>query len=260
MNSIIYTLTEYVPSARRWNATFSGGSAADAAWLDDPLWQRAGDMTLIADAPATPQPSAPVVACKAPTWCGQRLPDALMRGYEMGTVRTTKWTSIVHCSTACRDVEAKLACSNFDCAKASPHSGECALIIPPSKPAGWCCGASDCEAHLDTCPKVVAARAKSRPAEQPKPAAKAHDFSDPYCATKTISGRPMRMCVACGEFECDAVPGCEPQTNWRAFWEAELLAGNPSGILRDPAIPERLPRPRLAHSMNIEDPTLPEAR
>jgi hypothetical protein len=61
MNGIVYTLTEYVPSARRWNATFPGYSAADTAWLDDPLWQRAGAMTLLADAPATPQPSAPVV-------------------------------------------------------------------------------------------------------------------------------------------------------------------------------------------------------
>jgi hypothetical protein len=70
----------------------------------------------------------------------------------------------------------------------------------------------------------------------------------------------MRMCVACGEFECDAVPGCEPQANWRSSWEAELAVCNPSDILRDPAIPERIVKPPMAHSMGVEDPTLPEAR
>jgi hypothetical protein len=195
------------------------------------------------DAPAAPQSSAPVVACNA--FCGmthaQLALDAQASkdwiadpGYSLPDNRI-RW-----CSPTCRD------------ARLFPVP-PLAAQLAEAKRQPCCVHAedSDFDEHDDDCPAVTAAK----PAEQPKPA-KAHDFSDPYCATKTISGRPMRMCVACGEFECDAVPGCEPQANWRAFWEAELAAGNPADILRDPAIPERLPRPRLAHVAGMHDDDL----
>jgi hypothetical protein len=98
-----------------------------------------------------------------------------------------------------------------------------------------------------------------KPAEQPKPAAKGHDFSDPYCARR-YKGDVVRLCVACGAFDKDGMrsPKCDPTDGWRKGYEGWVGEAAQSG---KPYLgPERLPRPRLAHSMGIEDPTLPEAR
>jgi hypothetical protein len=171
--------------------------------------------------PATPQPSAPVVACKAPTWCGHRLPDALMRGYEMGTVRTTEGTSIVHCSPACRD------------AKHPPLA---------AKPA-------EAKKCLDACDDCSVCK----PAEQPKPAAKADCL---FFGKSRIHGGAIHkrhwknmFGVVMSTTVCD----------YHYLHEIEPKGGG-SDVLHNDKVPERLPRPRLAHSMGIEDPTLPEAR
>jgi hypothetical protein len=56
--------------------------------------------------------------------------------------------------------------------------------------------------------------------------------------------------------DSEARPSCD-----RCFLEREMsLFGQYDGILRDPAIPERIAKPPMAHSMGHEDPTLPEAR
>jgi hypothetical protein len=119
----------------------------------------------------------------------------------------------------------------------------------------WCCGyaaATDGADHISACPN------KSKPAEQPKPAAKGHDFSDPYCARR-YEGAVVRLCVACGAFDIEGMraPACEAK-NWRPGYEG-WLGGHEHGILRDPAIPERIVKPQMAHSMGIEDPAPEDA-
>jgi hypothetical protein len=113
---------------------------------------------------------------------------------------------------------------------------------------------SDFDEHDDDCH----AAANAQTAEQPKPAAKGHDFSDPYCARR-YEGAVVRLCVACGAFDVEGMraPACEAK-NWRPGYEG-WLGGHEHGILRDPAIPERIVKPQMAHSMGIEDPALEDA-
>jgi hypothetical protein len=202
-----------------------------------------------ADATATPQPSAPVVACKAPTWCG-------FKADSNTDERRATWLAI---SPKPKIFGGLLVGSPAFC---SPGCFE--RQVPPlaAKPAEAkrqpCCihaEDSDFDEHDDDCH----AAANAQTAEQPKPAAKGHDFSDPYCARR-YKGDVVRLCVACGAFDKDGMrsPKCDPTDGWRKGYEGWVGEAAQSG---KPYLgPERLPRPRLAHSMGIEDPTLPEAR
>jgi hypothetical protein len=200
-----------------------------------------------ADAPPTPQPSAPVVACKAPEWCGfvqgdRKDPRRQRYIEDMSPNEGVYVGTHCYCSSAC---------------------------VPPlaAKPAEAtaCCdrGTLGCDAgyrddgrlhsHRQFCKEQTRAKA----AEQFKPA-KGHDFSDPYCARR-YEGAVVRLCVACGAFDVEGMraPACEAK-NWRPGYEG-WLGGHEHGILRDPAIPERIVKPQMAHSMGIEDPALEDA-
>lgn len=98
------------------------------------------------------------------------------------------------------------------------------------------------------------------PAPQPAPA-KPHDFSDPYCARRRAMGTVARLCITCGAAQ-DIVEArtdidCRPNHGWREVSEMALCDSD--GILRDGKVPERIERPKLAHSYGVECPALEDA-
>jgi hypothetical protein len=200
-----------------------------------------------ADAPATPQPSAPVVdrsACK--TFCGQTYWQLGVCDAQGATSAGNEWRETAAypepssdtfsnirtwCSPACRD------------ARLPPLAAQPAEENPF---IATCCGAVGLEAHRPHC-KLT------KPAEQPKPAAKAeclffgksklHGGEIHFRHWKNMHG------IVMGTTVCD----------YHYLHEIEPKGGG-SDVLHNDKVPERLPRPWLAHSMGIEDPTLPEAR
>jgi hypothetical protein len=205
-----------------------------------------------ADAPAAPQPSAPVVACKAPEWCGYMIGDDEKRAAYLGggdNLIGVLSTDERHryCSVACRD------------AKLPPLAAQPAEVKPSAtgKPLCPTCGRLESQ-HTNPLAHKFGEPKKAKPAEQPKPAAKAHDFSDPYCARR-YEGAVVRLCVDCGTFETTPVRECGTVgPMWRVDFE-RWVGKKAAGILRDPAIPERIAKPQMAHSMGVEDPTLEDA-
>jgi hypothetical protein len=94
-----------------------------------------------------------------------------------------------------------------------------------------------------------------KPAEQPKPTAKGHDFSDPYCARR-YEGAVVRLCVDCGTFETTPVRECGTVgPMWRVDFE-RWVGKKAAGILRDPATPERIVKPPMAHVAGSHDDDL----
>jgi hypothetical protein len=187
-----------------------------------------------ADAPATPQPSAPVVACKAPDWCGipETGPDVRSKAFYAhcadGGAYVTDGTNI-YCSRDCQfpklpPLAAKPAEAKRRCPGEIKGGKRCALDY----------------AHAEPC----------KPAEQPKPTAKGHDFSDPYCRTSVA-----RCCKACGittlsvavELPCVAFPG------WRERYEANLNTDGLTNVLSNDKHPERIAKPQMAHSSQWAD-------
>jgi hypothetical protein len=103
--------------------------------------------------------------------------------------------------------------------------------------------------------QIAAAKAIPKPAKQPKPAAKAHDFSDPYCARR-YEGAVVRLCVDCGTFETTPVRECGTVgPMWRVDFE-RWVGKKAAGILRDPATPERIVKPPMAHVAGSHDDDL----
>jgi hypothetical protein len=194
-----------------------------------------------ADAPAAPQPSAPVVACKAPEWRGmpweQRKKNAAYRALKEANggmacdlagrglaVFVFDKSELAFCSPACRD------------AKHPP------LAAPPGE-------AKRVRLHVPPC--YCADCGDVKPAEQPKPA-KGHDFSDPYCARR-YEGAVVRLCVACGAFDKDGMrsPGCELIDGWRKGFEGWV--GETAQAGKPYTGPERIAKPPMAHSSQWAD-------
>jgi hypothetical protein len=189
---------------------------------------------------AAPQPSAPVVACKA--YCGlsaesdeyAETDDSILSGtaFEVLGWEKSGGDDRRFCSPACR------------AARLPP------LAAQPAEANSTCKGG--CGRRLGGTPRDYCVTCKPfQSAEQPKPAAKAHDFSDPYCVVR----RGILACVACGvarQFDCVALSACVPRPGWRERVEF-AIADNTTGILRDPAIPERIVKPPMAHSSQWAD-------
>jgi hypothetical protein len=181
-----------------------------------------------------------VVACKAPEWCGHHIDDgdekqqAWMKDdrYPPGAAFRSEDGMYRYCSPSCYDAKhPPLAAQPAEAKRERLHA-----------PHYYC---ADC--------------GYDHPAEQPKPAAKDHDFSDPYCARR-YEGAVVRLCVACGAFDKDGMrsPGCELIDGWRKDFEGWV--GETAQTGTPYTGPERIVKPPMAHSMGIEDPTLPEAR
>lgn len=116
------------------------------------------------------------------------------------------------------------------------------------------CGASIFELHGDACAMTTPLAAHPAPA-------KLHDFSDPYCARRRAMGTVARLCITCGAAQ-DLVEArtdidCRPNHGWREVSEMALCDSD--GILRDGKVPERIERPKLAHSYGVECPALEDA-
>jgi hypothetical protein len=189
-----------------------------------------------ADAPATPQPSAPVVACKAPDWCGipETGPDVRSKAFYAhcadGGAYVTDGTNI-YCSRDCQfpklpPLAAKPAEAKRRCPGEIKGGKRCALDY----------------AHAEPC----------KPAEQPKPAkveclffgkSKLHGGEIHFRHWKNMHG------IVMGTTVCD----------YHYLHEIEPKGGG-SDVLHNDKVPERIVKPQMAHSMGIEDPTLPEAR
>ncbi len=93
-------------------------------------------------------------------------------------------------------------------------------------------------------------------------AAKAHDFSDRYCVY-SYRGKLTPACKDCGlgrsmASASELAAACVPDARWRERYDegrqARFKSTAPlTGILRDEAVAERLPRPRLTHSSTWAD-------
>jgi hypothetical protein len=146
-----------------------------------------------------------------------------------------------YCSVACRD------------AKLPPLAAQSAEVKPSAtgKPLCPTCGRLESQ-HTNPLAHKFGEPKKAKPAEQPKSASKAIcQAAMGYCpdAPKTriimdyLRKKPIR------------VEWCDPcALAYEQHHVTTAQTGTPY------AGPERLPRPRPAHSMGIDDPTLPEAR
>jgi hypothetical protein len=185
---------------------------------------------------ATPQPRAPVVACKAPTWCGKmRLEseeiERLFRGSDLpGVVRDGRYRC-----TECRHPALPLVAQPAE-AKLPNDSGWCEVCLAK-------------RVYTASCEHAIAAR---KPAEQPKPAAKRPVCGACNQASPTVSVRWMKVnhaALVCQYRRCDPCYLANEHLLDDVFDE-------PSGILRDPAIPERIAKPQMAHIANCHDDDL----
>jgi hypothetical protein len=187
------------------------------------------------DAPAAPQPSAPVVdraGCHPD--CGQDGPSYEASPHSsfsaLGYERVIS-NNIHYCSKAC-------AVAKYPPLAAQP--AEAKRRCPGEIKGGKRCALD--YAHAEPC----------GPAEQPKPAAKG-----PVCSVKLYPHNDAApVIMRTWSKRLGPTPTCEP-----CFLSLEETAFKATvGTGKPYTGPERLPRPRLAHSMGIEDPTLPEAR
>jgi hypothetical protein len=239
-------------------ATVNGKPRDDGGYVFyDKNWHEPNRPMTLLDVPA----AAPLAAvCKAPTWCGVELDAGDPRAVIYLDASDKHYTKNMpqrgmppasrkgyrFCSPACRD--ARLPPLAAQPAETKPCGGG---DLNCNKPAGHSGGHAWSTSRIPN---------RAQPTEQPAPA-KPHDFSDPYCAT-----RFGRLCVACGvgrQYDGIAFSPCSPRPQWRADREKALTAQGvgyiAAGILRDPAIAERLERPKLAHSFGVEDPALEDA-
>jgi hypothetical protein len=187
------------------------------------------------DAPAAPQPSAPVVdraGCHPD--CGQDGPS-----YEASP----------HSSFSALGYERVISNNIHYCSKACAVAKYPPLAAQPAEAkrdmSGLCCPKFyNRQGHSEWC--------KAKPAEQPKPAVKG-----PVCSVKLYPHNDAApVIMRTWSKRLGPTPTCEP-----CFLSLEETAFKATvGTGKPYTGPERLPRPRLAHSMGIEDPTLPEAR
>jgi hypothetical protein len=200
-----------------------------------------------ADAPAIPQPSAPVVACKAPTWCGMSDDFSVNEKTTEGMARSEAYhadesgnygivrENTVYCSDAC----------------APP------LAAQPAEAKGAVfkcgCGVDEGKAHRGDCPRL-----KAKPAEQPK-----SEKGQPRCGNngcKTpLQNVAQRWCSFTDGSPAVLEWSCEPchLKDEAEFAELMMFATTGiSGILRDPAIPERIVKPPMAHIAGMHDDDL----
>jgi hypothetical protein len=209
----------------RWMSRIVGMSVACP--IEAMHWE---NLALVADAPATPQPSAPVVdraACEA--WCGmvygtQTVP---LSAFLNPDDPIGKWKRGGYCSKQCAD---------------NRHPPLAAQ--PAEAKACYRCLVGYGQ-HTPPC-------VRAQPAEQPKPAAKVEcrvRFSVSGCFGEVLD----RVLTKAGV----AVPCCE---TCMVAQDGQFARSKIHTTGKPYTGPERLPRPRLAHSMGIEDPTLPEAR
>jgi hypothetical protein len=190
------------------------------------------------DAPAAPQPSAPVVdraGCHPD--CGQDGPSYEASPHSsfsaLGYKRVIS-NNIHYCSKAC--AVAKYPPLAAQPAEARKHISNCSMDTD----------------HKGACRGSDEPAEKCQPAEQPKSAAKG-----PVCSVKLYPHNDAApVIMRTWSKRLGPTPTCEP-----CFLSLEETAFKATvGTGKPYTGPERLPRPRLAHSMGIEDPTLPEAR
>jgi hypothetical protein len=225
-----------------WFAESTGGLTG-CQLLDD-MWEGDGffTMTLLADAPAAPQPSTPAArACKAPDGyvkCSQ----AACQNWHEPHVRGVPRVPYRHCTPCWNALNGE---------GGTAETWTPPLATQPAEAKPMRCLVDGCDGFIEgtppKCTKDCGAKYLAKPVEQPKPAAKGHDFSDPYCARR-YEGAVVRLCVDCGTFETTPTRECGTVgPMWRVDFE-RWVGKKAAGILRDPAIPERIVKPPMAHS------------
>jgi hypothetical protein len=187
--------------------------------------------------PATPQPSAPVVACKAPEWCGFKDGDASdPRRSDYMNDDSHNYGEFVggryFCSAECVPPLAAQPAEACSC----PHGqhttdGKCSIHRTGGIVSR---GFAGCEC------------AKCKPAEQPKPA------KGPVCTNGSDCPTPTahvleRVLREERQFMCDRC---------YLLGESFLMGGNSTRVLRDPAIPGRIATPPMAHIAGMHDDDL----